>query len=102
MRYRTRSDANQKAIDVALRAVGASVVALGNVGKGVPDRLVGYKGQTYLIETKNRDTPFGTRAFRDNHKLSPDQIKFHAEWRGVPISIAYSPDDALRIVGAIK
>lgn len=102
MRYRTRSDANQKDIDKALRAVGASVIALGNVGNGCPDRLVGYKGETYLVETKNRNAKFGTRAFQDNHMRSEAQITFHETWNGKPVSIVYSIDDALKAIGAVR
>lgn len=102
MRYRTRSDANQKEIDEALRAVGASVVVLGNVGKGCPDRAVGYRGHTYLLETKN-----GARlkkysiAQRENLMRTPDQDKFHAEWRGGPIAVVFTVDEALKAIGAI-
>lgn len=103
MRYRTRADANQKGIDKALRSVGASVVSLGAVGGGCPDRLVGYKGQTFLIETKNREREKSQSiASRANLMRTPDQTKFHAAWQGQPVAIAYSPDDALRIIGAIK
>jgi hypothetical protein len=42
-------DANQEAVVLALRSAGATVQSLAGVGKGVPDLLVGYKGQTLLI-----------------------------------------------------
>lgn len=101
MRYRTRADANQKEIDRALRSVGASVVSLGNVGKGCPDRLVGFRGKMYLMETKNksRSAKYSIKD-RENHMRSPDQIKFHQEWQGGEIFIVYSPDEALKIIGA--
>ena len=102
MRYRTRSDANQKDIDKALRGVGATVVPLGNVGAGCPDRLVGFRGETYLIETKNKAARFGTRAFIDNHMRSEAQITFHESWQGKPVAIVYSIDEALRAIGAAK
>lgn len=102
MRYRTRVDANQKEIDVALRGVGASVVSLGNVGRGCPDRLVGFKGETYLIETKNRAREKSQSvAARANMMRTPDQVKFHASWRGRPVIVAYKSDEALRAIGAI-
>ena len=101
MRYRTRVDANQREVDIALRAVGASVVSLGNVGRGCPDRLVGYRGETYLIETKNRAREKSQSiAARANMMRTPDQDKFHATWRGRPVIVAYTPDEALRAIGA--
>lgn len=101
MRHRTRSDDNQKAIDLALRSIGATVVSLGNVGSGVPDRLVGYRGKTYLMETKNKDTARGmSRARIKNSQLSDDQVRFHTAWRGKPIAIVFSVDEALASIGA--
>lgn len=101
MRFRTRSDANQKDIDIALRGVGASVVSLGNVGRGCPDRLVGFANETYLIETKNRAREKSQSiAARANMMRTPDQVKFHESWRGRPIIVAYTPDEALRAIGA--
>lgn len=103
MRFRTRSDANQKDIDVALRGVGASVVSLGDVGRGCPDRLVGFNGETYLIETKNRAREKSqSRASRANMMRTPAQDKFHSEWRGRPVIVAYTSDEALRAIGALK
>jgi hypothetical protein len=102
VRHRTKADANQKEIDLAWRSVGASVVALGNVGKGCPDRLVGYRGETYLIEIKNRDREKSQSiAQRVNQMKTPDQVKFHATWRGKPIIVAYTSDEALKAIGAI-
>jgi Holliday junction resolvase len=103
MRYRTRVDANQKEVDIALRAAGASVVSLGDVGHGCPDRLVGYKGETYLIETKNRAREKSQSvAARANMMRTPDQTKFHESWRGRPVIVAYTPDEALRAIGASR
>lgn len=99
MRYRTRSDANQKAIDAALRKAGASVVVMGNVSKGCGDRLVGFRGVNYLIETKNRATEkHHSIASRENMMRTPAQTKFHLEWEG-QIEVAYTPEEALKIIG---
>jgi Holliday junction resolvase len=46
-------DANQEAVVTALRSAGATVQSLAGVGKGVPDLLVGFKGQTLLMEVKD-------------------------------------------------
>lgn len=103
MRFRTRSDANQKDIDAALRSVGASVVSLGDVGRGCPDRLVGFNGETYLIETKNRAREKSQSvAARANMMRTPDQTKFHEQWRGRAVIVAYTADEALRAIGALR
>lgn len=100
-RYK-RSDKGQSEMDQALRAAGASVVPLGDVGKGCPDRLVGFRQKMFLIEAKSKSSQTHVSiAHRENHMLTPAQIKFHAEWQGPPIIIAYTPEEALRAIGAI-
>lgn len=66
------TDNNQKQIVKCFRDNGFSVVSLAAMGKGVPDLIVGKGNVNYLVEVKN-----GPKA-----KLTPDQIKFHAEWQG--------------------
>ena len=80
-------DANQAAIVKALRAVGVSVQSLATVGKGCPDLLAARGADTWVIEVKG---PKG--------KLTPDQIEFLKNWRGV-VHIVRTVDEALNIVG---
>lgn len=98
MRGRGRVDNNQAEIVQALRDAGYSVEVLSGVGKGVPDLLVGglWRGEvgfkdyrTWLFELKDEKTG----------KLTEDQIKWHAEWRGGPVRIVTSIAEALAIVG---
>ena len=84
-----RTDGNHKLIVAALRQAGASVQSLADIGNGCFDLLVGRLGVNYLIEEKVPGA-----------KLTPMEQKFFSEWRGQK-GIAYSPEDALRIVGAI-
>ena len=93
MRRAAKTDANQGEIVDALRAVGASVQPLHAVGGGVTDLLVGFRGANYLIEVKDGRKPPSAR------KLTPDQERWHRDWRG-QVSIAEWPEDALRIIGA--
>jgi len=90
MRRNGRTDANQSEIVRALRAVGCSVYSLHRVGGGCPDLLVGYRGQTFLLEVKH---PQGI--------LTPDQIDWHADWRG-QVAVVHSPEEALQVVGALE
>ncbi len=66
-------DANQVAVVAALRAAGATVQHLHEVGQGCPDLLIGIAGSNYLIEVKN---PAAGGALND------EQVKWHRRWRG--------------------
>jgi len=81
-------DANQAEIVQALEKIGASVVSLAGVGRGCPDLLVSYHGETVLLEIKNRDG----RGIR----LTPAQVEFHANWKG-QIAIVTTTDEALKV-----
>lgn len=76
MRRAARTDANQEAITEALRKIGASVQLLHSQGAGCPDLLVGWRGMNTLLEIKDGSKPPSAR------KLTEDQVKWHAEWRG--------------------
>jgi hypothetical protein len=89
-------DANQEAVVTALRAAGATVQSLAGVGKGVPDLLVGYKGQTMLMEVKD-----GFKA-PSAQLLNKDQLRWHGGWKGGALAVVDSPDAALRMIGVIK
>ena len=92
MRRASAVDANQPAVVAALRKIGASVTPLHAVGKGVPDLLVGYRHQTWLIEVKDGAKPPSARG------LTPDQIEWHATWRGGPVVVVTDADAAMAIV----
>ena len=88
---KAKVDANHTAVVGALRGIGCSVVSLARNGKGVPDLLVGYRGMNLLLEVKDGDkSPSKT-------KLTPDQVKFHATWRG-SIFTVYTPIEAIEVV----
>jgi Holliday junction resolvase len=96
MRRAAKIDANQEAVVSALRAAGAQVQSLAAVGKGVPDLLVKYQGSFYLIEVKDGRQPPSKR------QLTPDQVKWHEEWKCAFLGVVESPDEALKFIGAIK
>ncbi len=91
MRY-AKVDANQKAIVGALRAAGASVQSLAAIGKGCPDLVAAKGAQTWLIECKN---------VAGKNKLSPDQIEWIKNWRGV-VHIVRTEAEALQLIGVVK
>lgn len=94
MRNAARVDANQKAITDALRAAGCSVQPLHTVGRGVPDLLIGYNGQNFLLELKDG----GKRPSARN--LTDDQQDWYRNWRG-QVAIAGDVDEALRLIERI-
>lgn len=67
-RHNPKRDANEGAIVKALREAGAMVTLLN--GAGVPDLLVLYGGNVYLLEVKNKTI-----------KYTDDQVKWHLEAR---------------------
>ena len=96
MRRAAKIDANQTQVVQALRAAGATVQSLAAVGQGVPDLLVGFQGQTLLIEVKNGRKPPSAR------QLNEQQLTWHGAWRGGPVAIVDGPDAALRMLGVLK
>lgn len=87
-----RVDDNHKAIVAALRKIGCTVLSLAPLGKGAPDVLAcTAAGKLFLIEIKDGAKPPSAR------KLTPDELKFHADWNG-EIAIVESVDDAVRLV----
>lgn len=88
MRRVRKVDANQAEIVAGLRACGWFVEILSDVGRGVPDLLVGGRGVWVLIEVK---APGG--------RLTADQAAWaiRARDRNTPLPlIAHTLEDALR------
>ena len=94
MRRAAKVDDTQDAIVKALRATGASVLSLAAVGNGAPDLLVCVReGECEWLYTLECKTGKG--------KLRASQEKFAAEWRGT-VHVVRTPDEALRVIGAIE
>lgn len=93
MRRAAKIDRNQPEIVSALRKVGAQVSSLAACGDGIPDLLVGFKGQTFLIEVKDGQRPPSER------QLTDQQIEWHANWRGGRCVVAGSVAEALAAIG---
>jgi hypothetical protein len=81
-----RTDANDSEIVAVLRKLGAEVVDLSQVGRGVPDKLVYYKKRFHLIEIKHKG-PCGW-------KHTPSQKKF-MEKHTMPVVTIDSVDGLL-------
>ncbi len=93
MRRAGRTDDNQGRIVAALRKVGASVAITSGAGDGLPDLLVGWLGETFLLEVKDGAKPPSEK------RLTPAERYFVDHWRGRPVVIVESEADALRALG---
>ena len=91
MRRAAKVDANQSAIVQALRQVGASILHLHTLGRGVPDLLVAKHDRMWLMELKDGDKSPSKR------KLTPDEVKWIDAWPG-PVYVVESVEDAIAIV----
>ena len=79
-------DTNQAEIVDALRKAGASVFDLHEVGRGLPDILVGHNNKNYLMEIKYK-----------KGKLNTKEADFFDGWRGQAV-VVYTAEEALRII----
>ena len=86
-----RVDGNQPEIVKALRNVGASVTHLHEIGRGVPDLLVGFRNQNFLIEVKDPDQPPNKR------KLTEDEEEWHRTWNG-QVAVIMSSVEAIDLI----
>jgi len=89
MRRAAKIDKTQPEIVAALRSVGATVQSLASQGNGCPDLLVGFRGQNLLIECKNGWLP------PSGQELTDDQVAWHMAWRGAPVWVIRSADEAI-------
>jgi Holliday junction resolvase len=87
-----RIDTNHKKIVKALRDAGATVVSLASMKHGCPDLLVGFAGETMLMEIKKDSKA----------KFTPDQLEFIGKWKGGAISRVDSVEAAIRALGVIQ
>lgn len=85
-------DLNQGEIVLALTAAGASVLDATNAGLGFPDLIVGHVGRTLLLEVKNPKTYYGRQGFNER------QQHFVENWKGGPVAIVETVEDALRAI----
>ena len=84
---KAKRDKNEPEIINTLIHAGASVERLSL--PNVPDLLVGFRGNNYLMEVKSL-----------NGSLKTDQATWHQAWHGQVI-VVRSPYQALQVIGAI-
>lgn len=89
MRRAAKVDANHGEIVAALQKIGASVQSLAQIGQGCPDVLVAFRNAMFLLEIKS-----------GKGKPNELQKRWHITWCA-PVHVVYTPDDALRAIGAV-
>lgn len=92
MRRICRTDRIQSEIVSALRKHGASVQPIHQLGRGIPDLLVGYGGRNFLLELKDGSKPPSAR------RLTPDEREWHQQWKG-QAAIVNSAEEAIKLIG---
>lgn len=90
-------DANHGTIVDGLRAVGAEVQSLADIGKGCVDAAVAFRGRWYMAEIKDGSLPPSKRALTEAEKAWHEKFG-----RNAPVHIWNSLEEALRAIGASR
>lgn len=91
-KYGHKKDANHREIVEALHALGAGVIDISSLGYGAPDLVVWCRGAWHLADVKNPRTSYG------RHGLNKHQARWADEWRGGPVYLLRSIEEAARLV----
>jgi len=90
MKYGAKKDANHNELFEELRKVCEAVYDLSSHGRGLPDGIAWIKSQWVLFDIKNPKTAYGRRG------LNEVQKKWVAQWKGGPVYLIYTADEARR------
>lgn len=94
---RGKKDANHDALKAVFEGMGCSVADLYNAGlPGFPDIVVGVVGINALVEIKNPETRYGRAGLNNN------QTAFERDWRGGPMYVVSTPDEAVALVNNLR
>lgn len=90
-----RVDGNHSRIVKELRQVGAVVQSIADLGDGVPDILVAYRGRNWLFEIKDWRQPPSKR------RLTPKEKQWHAFWLVAgQVAVVETSEEALKVMTA--
>jgi hypothetical protein len=87
-KYGAKKDANHKEVIAAINQLCA-VHDLSACGYGVPDGLAYIKDGWHLFDIKNPKTSYGRKGLNERQK------KWMADWRGGPVYLIHSVEEAI-------
>lgn len=91
VRGRARKDSNHALIVETIKKLGGAVLDLSQLGRGVPDLAVLTRAGIQLVEIKSPNCQYGK-------DLSESQKKWADDWRGTPVYIVRTLDDAINLI----
>ena len=91
MRRAARQDGNHHDVAAVFEAAGWAVCHTHQLGRGVPDLLVGKRNLNLWIEIKDGSLPPSKR------QLTPDEVKWQESWPG-PIANISSVSEAEALI----
>lgn len=94
-RRAAKVDDNQVQLVSLWRSMGISVAITSSSHDGFTDVVLGYNGLTVLTEIKDGSKPPSKR------KLTPDQIKFHNEFKGA-ITVVETEQQAINLANLLR
>jgi hypothetical protein len=130
-RRAAKVDISQPGIVKALRDAGCTVVSLAPLGNGVPDLLVGWTiNDPFAVDDRDDEVVITRKGAvvaimasreladefvsvlnhraaiieckTDNHRLRSNQRDFVREWKGRPVHVVCTPEEALEVLGLRK
>lgn len=93
--FKKRKDANHHPIVDALNKMGAFVIDMSSLGRGVPDIIFWCGFEWHVAEIKNPDTRYGRSG------LNKNQQEWARQW-GAPVHIIRTVEDAAAIVNGSR
>ena len=94
-RFARRKDSNHGPVVKAFEFAGASWLNIEGTTPGAPDGVLGCSGSSHLVEIKPNTA-------LKAHRPKPNQVAFAEKWRGSPVHLVRSPQEAWELVGLLR
>ncbi len=94
-----RKDATHTEVVATFKAMGCTWINIESGTTGVPDGLLGVAGRSHLIEVKPTKA-HGVKKSQTQPRGS--QVAWAASWRGGPIHVVRSKEDAASLVNLLR
>jgi hypothetical protein len=90
-------DTIQRPLVTLLEAHGATFQSMAAVGRGCPDGIVGFLGETAVVEFKS-----GARAAKRKSKTADQQAEWRRKWKGSMCWVVTSWPDCERMLESMR